>query len=197
MEEPWLLVEISTTSDTQMTPPSRQKVKRNWRASWWRWKKSEKAALKFSIRKTKIMASGPITSWQIHGETVADFIFLGSKITADDCSHEMKRLLLLRRKTMTKLDSILKIKSRDITLLTKAQSQSYGFSSSHVWMWELDHKEGWTLKNRCFWTVVLEKTLENPLDSKKIKQSILKEISSEYSLGRLMLKLQYFSHLMW
>ena len=126
------------------------------------------------------------------------FILLGSKITVEgDCSHEMKRLLLLRRKTMTKLDSILKIKSRDITLLTKVQSQSCGFSSSHVWMWELDHKEGWTLKNRCFWTVVLEKTLENPLDSKKIKQSILKEISSEYSLGRLMLKLQYFSHLMW
>ena len=125
------------------------------------------------------------------------FILLGSKITVDsDCSHEMKRLLLLGRKAMTKLDSVLKIKSRDITLLTKVHSQSYGFSSSHVWMWELDHKEGWTPKNWCFWTVVL-KTLESPLDSKEIKQSILKEISSEYSLGRLMLKLQYFSHLMW
>ena len=91
------------------------------------------------------MAFNPINSWQIDGEkleTVADFIFLNSKITMDsDCSHEMKRHLLLGRKAMTNLDSILK--SRDITLLTKVSySQSYGFSSSHVWMWELDHKEG-------------------------------------------------------
>ena len=99
---------------------------------------SEKVGLKLNIQKTKIMASGPITSWEIDEETVetvGDFILGGSKITADgDCSHEMKRLLLLRRKTMTKLDSILKIKSRDITLLTKVQSQSCGFSSSHVWI---------------------------------------------------------------
>ena len=89
------------------------------------------------------MASGPFTSWQTDGETmetVRDFILGGSKITADgDCSHEIKRRLLLRRKVMTNLDSILK--SRDITLLTKS-SQGYGFSSSHVWMLELDHKEG-------------------------------------------------------
>ena len=79
---------------------------------------SEKVGLKLNIQKTKIMASGPITSWQINGETMADFIFLGSKITADgDCSHEIKRHLLLERKAMTNLDSILK--SRDITLLTK------------------------------------------------------------------------------
>ena len=80
------------------------------------------------------MASGPITSWQIEGETVADFLFLGSKITADgDCSHEIKRFLLLGRKVMTNLDSILK--SRDITLPTKVHLvKSYGFSSSHVWM---------------------------------------------------------------
>ena len=79
---------------------------------------SERVGLKLSIQKMKIMASGPITSWQIDGETVADFIFLGSKITADgDCSHEIKRCLLLERKAMTKLDSVLK--SRDITLLTK------------------------------------------------------------------------------
>ena len=89
------------------------------------------------------MASGPITSWQIDGETmktVICFVFLGSKITADgDCSHEIKRCLLLRRKAMTKLDSVLK--SRDITLPTKVHvSQSYGFSSSHLWMGELDHK---------------------------------------------------------
>ena len=80
------------------------------------------------------MASGPITSWEIDGETVADFIFLGSKITANgDCSHEIKRLFFLERKVMTNVDSILK--SRDITLPTKGpSSQSYGFSSSHVWM---------------------------------------------------------------
>ena len=78
-------------------------------------------------------------------------------------------------------------------------SQSSGFSISHVWMWELDHKEGWVPKNWCFWTVVLEKTLESPLDCKEIKQSILKEISPEYSLEGLMLKLklEYFGHLMW
>ena len=118
------------------------------------------------------MASGPITSWQIDGEkveTVSDFIFLGSQITADsDCSHEIKRRLLLRRKAMTNLDSVLK--SRDIALPTKGPySQSYGFSSSHIWMWELDHKEGWVPKNWCFPTVVLEKTLESPLGSKEIK----------------------------
>ena len=99
--------------------------------------KSEKAGLKFNIQKTKIMASSPITSWQIDGETletVVDFILGGSKITADgDCSHEIKRHLLLGRKAMTNLDSI--FKSRDITLLTKVRySQNYGFSSGHVWM---------------------------------------------------------------
>ena len=93
---------------------------------------SEKAGLKLNIQKMKIMASGPNTSWQIDGETVRDFIFLDSKITADgDCSHEIKRCFLLGRKAMTNLDSILK--SRDITLLTKAHIvKSYGFSSSHV-----------------------------------------------------------------
>ena len=118
------------------------------------------------------MASGPITSWQIDGETVetvADFIFWGSKITADgDCSHEIKRHLLLGSKVMTNLDRILK--SRDITLPTKGpSSQGYGFSSGRVWMWELDYKESWAQKNWCFWTVVLEKTLESPLDCKKIQ----------------------------
>ena len=99
--------------------------------------KSEKAGLKLNIQKTKIMTSGPITSWQIDGETVetvSDFIFWGSKITADgDCSHKIKRHLLLGRKAMTKLDSILK--SRDITLPTNVHIvKSYGFSSSHVRM---------------------------------------------------------------
>ena len=100
---------------------------------------SEKVGLKLNIQKTKIMASGPITSWQIYRETVADFIFLGSKITADgDCSHEIKRHSLLGRKFMTNPDSILK--SRDI--VNKGPSgQGYGFSSGHVWMQELDYKE--------------------------------------------------------
>ena len=99
---------------------------------------SEKVGLKLNILKTKIMTSSSITSWQIDGETmetVRDFFFLGSKITADgDCSHDTNRYLLLGRKAMTKLDSILK--SRDITLPTKVHlaSQSYGFFSSHVWM---------------------------------------------------------------
>ena len=89
-------------------------------------------------------------------------------------------------------------KSRDITLPKGPYSQSYGFSSRHVWMWELGHKEGWALKNWCFWTVVLEKTLESPLDCKEANQSILKEISPECSLEGLLLKLKlhYFGHLM-
>ena len=98
---------------------------------------SEKAGLKLNIQKTKIMASGPVTSWQINGETmetVTDFIFLGSKITADcDCSHEIKRCLLLGRKAMTNLDSALK-KQRHYFANKGPSSQSYGFSSSHVWM---------------------------------------------------------------
>ena len=94
---------------------------------------SEKVALKMNIQKTKIMASGPIASWQIDGETVSDFIFWGSKITEDgDCSHEIKRHLLLERKVMSNLDSI--FKSRDISLSTGPSSQGYGFSSGHVWM---------------------------------------------------------------
>ena len=138
------------------------------------------------------MASGPITSWQIVGETMETVrdCFLrvgGSKITADgDCSHEIKRHLLLGRKAVTNLYSILE--SRDLTLLKKGPcSQSYDFSSSHVWMWELDYKESWAPKNWCFWTVMLDKTLESPLDSKEI----------QYSLEGLMLKLkrQYFGHL--
>ena len=110
-----------------------------------------------------------ITSWQIHGETVTDVIFSGSKITVDgDCSHEIKRRLLLGRKSMTNLDSILK--SRDITLLTKVRIvKTMVFSSSHVWMWKLDHEKCWALKNWLFWIVVLEKTLESPLDIKEIK----------------------------
>ena len=107
----------------------------------------------------------------------------GPKITADgDYSHEIKRFLLLGRKVMTNLDSILK--SRDITLPRGTSSQSYGFSSSHIWMWELDHKESWALKNWCFWTVVLEKTLEIPLDRKEIQPVHPKGAQSWIFIGR-------------
>ena len=125
-----------------------------------------------------------------------DFIFLNSKITADGgCSYEIKRCLLFRRKAMIILDSILK--SRDITLPTKiCLVKAMVFFGNHVWMWELDYKENWALKNWCFLSMVLEKILESPLDCKEI-QPILKEISPEYSLEglRLKLKLWYFGHL--
>ena len=125
----------------------------------------------------------------------------GSKIIADDdCSHEIKRRLLLGRKVMTNLDSILK--SRDITFVNKGpSSQGYGFSSSHVWMWELDYKESWVLKNWCFWTVVLEKTLES-LDCKEIQPVHPKGNKSWCSLEGMVLNVkfnsigQYIGHLM-
>ena len=115
---------------------------------------------------------------------MTDYIFLVSRITTDmDCSHENKWHLLLGRKAMTNLDSILK--SRDITLLTKIHLvKSYGFSSSHVWMWELDYKEIWAPNNWCFWTVVLEKTLESPLDCKKIKPANPRGNQSWIFIGR-------------
>ena len=117
------------------------------------------------------MASGPITSWQIDGETMetaADFILGGSKISADgDCSHEIKRCLLLGRKTMTNLDSILK--SRDMSLSTKIHLVQPVVFLVVMYGCEWDHKDSWTLKNWFFWTVVLEKTLGSPLDIKEIK----------------------------
>ena len=130
---------------------------------------SEKAGLKLSIQKMKIMAFSLITSWQMGGEAmeiVTDFTFLGSKITANgDCSHEVKRYLLLRRKAMTSLDSILK--RRDITLPIKVHLvKAMVFPVVTYRCERLDCKEGWVLKNQCFWTVVLEKTLESPLDCK-------------------------------
>ena len=129
------------------------------------------------------MVSGPITSWQIDGETVADFILRGSKITADgDCSHEIKRRLLLGRKVMTNLDSILK--SRHFFVSKCPSSQSYGFSSGHIWMWMLDYKESWVPKNWCFWNVVLEKTLESPLDYKEIQPVHPKGDQSWMFIGR-------------
>ena len=125
---------------------------------------SEKVGLKLNIQKTKIMASGPITLWQIDGETVSDFIFLGSKITSDgDCSHEIKRHLLLGRKGMTNLESILK--SRDITLPTKACKVK-----AMVFPVVMYRFESWTIKKAEHQrTVELEKTPESPLDSKEIK----------------------------
>ena len=162
---------------------------------------SEKTGLKLNIWKTKILTSSPITSWQIDGgkvETVTDFNFLGSKITVNgDCNHAIKRCLLLGKITMTNLDSILR--SRDITFLTKVNIiKAMIFSNSHVWTWELDHKEDGVLKNWCFWAVVLQKTLESPLDCMEIQPVNAKGNIPEYSLERLMLKLklQSFGHLM-
>ena len=133
------------------------------------------------------MASSPITSWQIDGETmetVTDFIFLGSKIAADgDCSNEIKGHFPLGRKAMTNLDIILK--NRDINLPTKVHIvKPMVFSSSHVWMWELDYKESLELKNWYFWAAVLEKTLESPLDCKEIKPVNPKGNQSWIFIGR-------------
>ena len=140
------------------------------------------------------MASGPITSWRIDGETVetvADFyFFLSSKITADgDCSHEIKRHLLLERKVMTNLYSILK--SRDITWPAKVcLVKAMVFSSSHVWMWELDYKKGCVSKNWAFEVWCWRRLLRVPWTARRSNQSILKEISPGCSLEGLMLKLK-------
>ena len=159
---------------------------------------SEKGDLKINIQQTTIMASGPITSWQIDGETVSDFIFLGSKITADgDCSHEIKRCLLLGRKVMNNLDSILK--SRDITLPTHVC-----LVKAMVFPVVRYGCESWTIKKaECQRINIFElwcwrRLLRVPWAARRSNQSILKEISPEYSLEglMLMLKLQYFGHLM-
>ena len=160
---------------------------------------SEKAGLKPNIQKNKIMASGPINSWQINGETmetVTDLSFLGSEITADgDCSHEMKRRLLLQRKVMTNLDSILK--SSNITLPAKVHLvKAMAFP---VVMYEC---ESWTIKKAehrridVFELWCWRRVLRVPWIARRSNQSILREISPEYSLEGLMLKLQYFGHLM-
>ena len=117
----------------------------------------EKTDLKLNIHKAKTMASGLTTSWHVEGEkveAVTDFLFLGSKITMDgDCSHAIRSCLLLGRKAMTNLDSVLK--SRHHFVVKSLYSQSYVLSSNHVWIWQLDYKEGWESKNWCFWIVVL------------------------------------------
>ena len=144
------------------------------------------------------MASGPITSWQINGETmeiVTDFSFGGSKITADgDCSHEIKRSLLLGRKPRQHIK-----KQRHYFANKGLSSQSYGFSSSHVWIWELDHKESWVPKIAAFELWCWRKLLTVPWTARISNQINLKEISLEYSLEGLMMKLkvQFFGHLMW
>ena len=149
-------------------------------------KDSEKVGLKLNIQKTKIMASDPVTSWQRWGNSGNSswLYILGSQITADgDCSHEIKRRLFLGRKVMTNLDSILK--SRDTTLPTKVRLvKAMFFSSSHVWMWKLDYKESWAPKSWCFWTVVLEKTLESPLDCKDIQPVHFRGDQSWVFIGR-------------
>ena len=132
------------------------------------------------------MASSPIISWQIDGEkmeTVTNFLFLDSKIAADgDCSHEIKRCLLLGRIAMSNLGRMKKL--RYYFTDKGLYSQSYDFSSSHVWMWKLDHKESWALKNWYFSTVVLEKTLESFLDCKEIKPVNPKGNQSLIFIGR-------------
>ena len=162
---------------------------------------SEKVGLKCNIRKTKIMASGPITSWEIDGETVetvSDFIFLGSKITADgDCSHEIKRHLLLGRKVMTNLDSI--FKSRDITLPTKVR-----LVKAMVFPVVMYGHESWTIQKAerqridAFEVWCWRRLLRVPWTARRSKQSILKEISPGCSLKGLMLKLklQNLGHLL-
>ena len=162
---------------------------------------SEKVGLKLNIQKTKFMASGPITSWEIDGETVetvSDFIFGGSKITADgDCSHEIKRRLLLGRKVMTNLDSI--FKSRDITLPTKVR-----LAKAMIFPVVMYGCESWTVKKAecrridAFELWCWRRLLRVPWTARRSNRFILKKISPEYSLERLMLKLklQYLGHLM-
>ena len=162
-----LLEEITITSDMQMTESEEKclliKLK----------EESEKYGLKLNIQKTKIMGSGPITSWEIDGETVeteTDFILGGSKITV---AMKLKDAYSLEEKLWKPRQHIQK--QRRHFADKGPYSQNYGFSCSHVWMWELDHKEDWALKNWCFQTGVLEKTLESPLDSKEIKPANPKE----------------------
>ena len=157
---------------------------------------SEKAGLRLSIQKTKIMASGPTISWQIDGEkmeTMTDFIFLESKITMDaDCSHEIKRQLLLGRKAMTKLDSVLK--SRSITLLTKVC-----IVKAMVFPVVIYGCESWTIKKTehrridAFELWCWRRLLRVLWTARRSNQSILKETKLEYSMEVLMLKLQYLA----
>ena len=193
--EPRFLGEISVTSDnTTVMAESEEELKSLLM-------KVEKAGLKLSIQKTKIMGSSPITLWQIEGEkveVVTGFIFLVSKITADgDCSHEIQRCFVLGKKSMTDLESI--FKSRDITLLTKAK-----IVKAMVFPGVMYRCESWTIKKAehqridVFKLWCWRRLLRVPWTVRRSNQSILKEINPEYSLEGLMLKLklQYFGHLM-
>ena len=145
----------------------------------------------------KMMASGPITSWQIDGETMetmTTFIFLDSKTTADgDCSHEIKRCLLLGKKRYDLPRQYIKKQSH---YFANKSQHSQSFSSNQVWIWKLNHKESWVLKNGCFWTVVLEKTLENPLDC-KIKPVNPKGSQSWIFTGRIDAEAEAESVILW
>ena len=159
---------------------------------------SEKASLKLSIQKTEIMASSPSTSWQIEGEkveVVTDFLSLGSKITEDsDCSHEIRRQLLLGRKAMTNLDCVLK--SRDIALPTKVhivKGVDFPVITYSCKSWTIKKSECQRIDAFKLWC--WRRLLRVPWTARKSNQSILKEINSEFSLEGLMLKLQYFGHL--
>ena len=161
--------------------------------------RSERAGLKLNIKKTNIMASGPITSWEIEGgkvEVVMDFLFLGSKITADgDCSHEVRRLLLLGRKVMTNLDSVLK--SRDITLPTKVcivKVMVFSVVRYSCESWTVKKAEHQRIDAFKLWC--WKRLLKVPWTVRRASQSIFREINPEYSLEGLMLKLQYFGRLM-
>ena len=152
--------------DSTLTAESGEPLGEGERGEWRSW-------LKTRHSKTKVIASSTITSWQVDWdkvEEVTDFIFLGFKITMDDdCSHEIKRHLLLGIEAMYDKPRQHIKKQRHHFVDKGLSSQSYGFSSSHVWMWQLDYKGGWVSKKRCFQIMVLEKTLESPLDSKEIK----------------------------
>ena len=195
---PNLATELANIYDTTLTAESKEELKSLLMKVK---EESEKSGLKLNIQKTKIMASGPITSWEIDGETmeiVRNFIFLGSKITADgDCNHEIKRCLLLGRKAMTNLVSILK--SRDITLPTKVC-----LVKAMVFPVVMYVCESWTMKKAecrgidAFELWCWRRLLRVPWTARRSNQSILNEISPEFSLESLMLKLklQYFGHLM-
>ena len=160
---------------------------------------SEKVGLKLNIQKTKVMATGAITARQIDWETVetvTDFILGGSKsLQMVTAAMKLKDACSLEEKLWPPYTAF--EKQRHYFANKGPPSQRYGFSRNHVWMWELDCEESWVQKNWCFWTEVLEKTLESPLDCKEIQPVHPKEISPEYSLEGLMLKLklQYFGHL--
>ena len=180
--------------DTTLMAESEEELKSLWMKVE---KESEKVGLKLNIQKTKIMESDPITSRQIDGETVATFIFWGCKITADgDCSHEIKRHLLLERKVMAKIDSILK--TRDITLPTK-----FHLVIALVFPVVIYRCESWNIKKaelrriEAFELLCWRRLLRVPWIARRFDQSILKEVHPKYSLEELMwkLKLQYFGHL--